>query len=1027
MDFVIFFPPEKLFLLFTISYTPLKQRFFIQFTFALCLLTMSNGYTDSYFVDNSWDPLKASMFLSQQRRVRPESQHDVTSNMQTGYAPQPPPPIAAPGPYRHADHVTGTMLSAAPMMPESGVGNGTGQPNGGTPALLRAIPDVYVRELRPDPGIWTTRSPDMRNTLVQAQPYPQKQSPPRRKFQPARDAPPPPRLAPIGPPAAMPSAPLPPPLSFAPMSGSSVASVVSVMPLVPPAPPPSFGGRDDALWRNEQYQMEIRQEIGAMMKGYRHNGTPTAHKMRESDLDAGQFLPHTPVAEPKVAAPMVVDRGDAVELWAGAQHISTHPVRFDGLVNKGTRPSFEKLSMEFHQEFVRYFPSVFDLKHIGQAFPRLKCIYGAESWKSCTVVGGERGPYSVAQGNRRVVPFNVFCNPHRYHWFAHNCVGEVDFQLPLSILEPMRPHQLAAISRAYPSLQVGRLLYNEDDHWQMDDLKVLMHALDEITSLDIVANMSLKNCNRSDANLLLNLPARENLKYLSLNLDRKCTWIELGPEMRSSILRLSDFFNLETLFFKPHSSFTQEQHQQTMETIAKLPKLKVFGTSLVAIFKEKRPRPISESIVMRGEKGAKFDFTFGSQTSRALAMIRNFTLIQQNLDTFMVDIASVGAIDPLDFSNDKVDVPKITNFTSSVNDSVASPIIDKLCFGDNLRFLKLKGCSIGFPNLPSSLTELSLMITPRTALEGYSRLLLESKFPSLKSVKLTTGGYYRDFDILSGDDNAIFMRSLGVVMQSMSQTNGLLLLRDEWVQKKVFSAEYMVLKMFDMLQSTAYTTHFQAICDILIEPKNNFANYAKTFVNLRCTEDEAAAIRFLSFIELFVTFLVETKTLEYLHVDGYAYLNTSPRFHSYIVRQEYPDKKTSLKEIKFTGTCVYKTEVGGDYDDNAAALVVDSGRGRVDQLPILFQGFPIEYLTVAKALKDRTSLFIFDLESRRREFVSRAAIWRDMPQVFALEASEGMLTERGDIGITQKPLNWQQKMKRECFDSVIDREGWIRS
>ncbi|VVT49137.1 uncharacterized protein SAPINGB_P002122 [Magnusiomyces paraingens] len=714
----------------------------------------------------------------------------------------------------------------------------------------------------------------------------------------------------------------------------------------------------------------------------------------------------------------LVESQDSIELWVNGKQTKSYQSNTGSFViydpNSGPL-LFEKLSISFHQKFVKYFGSVFDLKNIAQAFPHLKCIYGAESWKSCIVING-LVPYKVDQGNKRVIPFRVFCSPHKYRWFQNISVSEIFFKMPLCLLEPLVPHALSSISHAYPSLQISHFSYTDDDNWQIDDLKVLLEALDDFTSIDIAMNISFKTQHLKNNNLLLNLPTKEKLRSLSLGLDRKSFLYKFAPAC-STHFKLSDFYNLEELFFRPNTQISYNQHREFMMDIGKMKKLNVFSTCLVVNFEKKRLRPINEIISPRGQESERVKYTKESQTSALLKMVDNFNLIKQKLFVFMVYLESVGNIDAHDFSNSVIDLFNVTHFSSAINDSPSSPIIDRLRFSKKILSLDLNGCSVGYPRLPDSITKLSLKISPSTALNGYSQLL-KTHLPHIKSVRLVTTSYYRNFDIRSTEENVSFVRSLGVVLQKMSQSHDLLKLVNDWLEKKVFTPEFMLLKMFDILQKNIYSHYFQAICDILVQPSKNLVDSFKDSFGNKILEKELSSIQFFSFIEIFVLALTRFKELEYLEIDGFAFFNTSPRFHSYFLRNEYPEMiPKNLKQIKFTGTDVYATE----FTDKEFKMV----GGYLSELPILFHGFPKKYFALGEAIKGNPCLFIFDMEVKNNNLIPCSLLREKYPLMFFSEASHDKLSERKDIRIVSKRITRLPESFFECRKTSLSEQGWV--
>lgn len=740
-----------------------------------------------------------------------------------------------------------------------------------------------------------------------------------------------------------------------------------------------------------------------------------------------------------------------LDLAQGA--FTVHPSTFNSnAIDNSPRPClFEKLPRKIHKILAsRYFFSVFDLKHIGQTFPRLARYYSVPSWRSLIVVCDEKDSQVVRQANKRTVPLRVFANPQMYsRWFERTAVKSVEFQLPLTRSDSIADiFGMAGLNAQmlYPKLQFAGMVYNETDYWQIDDVKELMGEVSNC-ELGIVANVSAQNCISRKANVLLNIADKHLLKYLAIDMSAKPSWIGLSSRnLDFTRFRLCDFVNVETLFFQPHSGITYEKHKEIMKEIGQMSKLRTFGTCIASVPVTMSSRTVKKKEEMTEEKDKakeeegkeqnfyfKKDYNFRdtlvlqypemkSESTQLLKMLSNLNYVTKTLDYFIVSVSSIKPFGLKEYTNKCLNLNNVTHFSCKVLDTIESPILDHLRFSESLSSLKLVSCALAHPIIPESITDLTITISDRSLLflKGYSNIL-KCQYPKLKRVKLCASA---PFSNLQYPFNKAVAKSIcqteegfnvfiGLIYQ-MSRHENLFSIVSEATQNGI-DIKTFLRSIFPLLALPSVEQHQDNIVSIITNPENIFSKPGYLLF-------QAAAL-----IECFVDCCIRETTLRYISVDGFAFFSLSPRFHSFFLRREHEASiQCQVRQVLLTGTDVSQARTTIEKYGYLEAGHEKTNQNNTKDLQVFLKGFPFEYMPVCEVSERGASNIVIDLEARDKHFVPVSIIKQTNSMVFNENRRLKVLKEMKNLKVVKSVSRMLKEIGYDEIEENEKMEGWLR-
>lgn len=187
-----------------------------------------------------------------------------------------------------------------------------------------------------------------------------------------------------------------------------------------------------------------------------------------------------------------------------------------------------------------------------------------------------------------------------------------------------------------------------------------------------------------------------------------------------------------------------------------------------------------------------------TRTTMFLRLISNLNYITKDLEFFIVSVLSPTSFDHREFTNESLNLPKVTHFYCKLQDSIKSPVIDRIRFSSNIQSLKLLGCCVAHPQIPDSLTELTIAVGENTLLlAGYSNLL-SLEYPHLKLISLKVGSPFHNigYSELSGNkpddifEKYPFISPFVTLMYLMSRREGFLDIIKRAIRKKKTLMKY---------------------------------------------------------------------------------------------------------------------------------------------------------------------------------------------------------------------------------------------
>lgn len=738
---------------------------------------------------------------------------------------------------------------------------------------------------------------------------------------------------------------------------------------------------------------------------------------------------------------------------------------------------FEELPTRIHKILAtQYITSVFDLKHIGQAFKNLKLVYTTWSWRYISVVCDET-PQTLRRSNKRTIPFRVFVNPEKYSsWYMYMVVKSIEFQLPLSKYEGLDiflDNILLDFSKIYPKLKFCSFVYNETDYWQIDDLKYLMEELDGKCDIGIVANISAKNCVLLQANVLLNMPDKLSLKYLAIDMSSKPSWIGLGDRSNLDFVRfrLCDFANIETLLLQTHTGITIESHKAIMIEISQLKKLKVFGTCLVSA-------PVTIPCMLdngthnaiEAKKTANYYYDkyeqaddnlvlqypeTKTQSTHLLQLLSNFNYITKQLNCFMVSVSSTGPFDAREYTNRCLQLSYVTHFSCKVQDTSESPILDHLRFNSEKLFsLKLAQCATVQPTIPNTITELIITTTGKSSnLVGYAKIL-KLDYPNLRTIKLVAeaplNNLWQPEEVGTAQYPNHMLKEFAKLMYEVSRHKDLFQLIVQGKRQNDYVSA-LLLNIFPVLKHSVFDGFQDDIISLIVNPEevlhenNDKLLTNRTFQRQNpgsCIESNMQFIvNSMALIECFVNCCRCAKSLKYIYVDGYALFSMSPRFHAYFIRSEYPTRMYSqVDQIRFTGTDIARasTTIKEKYLELKSRyaksdVFTDSGNrlsrddnGAADDISILLDGYPFDYIPVCEVSKNGKSNIIIDLAASRNLYVRASVIKGVNPHVFDGCKNLYSFKEHKGLKFKDKVSDMLEELNFDKAEHNGAMNGWLK-
>lgn len=588
---------------------------------------------------------------------------------------------------------------------------------------------------------------------------------------------------------------------------------------------------------------------------------------------------------------------------------------------------FEILPFKIHKLLATYLSSINDFINLSRAFPQLSYIYSPLTWRHCLVVS-DLPPYTTNRTDKRLTPLSVFLNPTKYRWFLNHYVVSVEFKLPLNHFNTINTtvkNSAEFIPEVnYPLLKLVSLSYHERDQWQITDLTRFFSTFEDYY-FELQISISLRNFKDRSVNFLLNLPAKNNLKFLHLDLDTKCCNFGMDTK-RHSIFDLSDFINLETLVFKPEKGVSYSIHRDFISQISRIPRLKVLITSLVVFF--------SNSITEAWKTKSNSVNIHHNPTAQLLEMLSNFSLLQTNLHRCVVSVSSASYLNPKKAEYFNVKLPAITHFVSTIEDNAIAPVFECLEFGPKLEYLYLDHCAISpdyaetsYRLIPRTITTFKFSISPNNLLNGYLSMI-DKCLPELKKLSIKIEKPFNNY--ISSDritlpssecqqnysamqphqrvqhkfetPYPVFLSQLCEFLIKCNESNILDTIPHAY--NSVQTPVEILGALFPQLNTHSLLAHSTEICNIILDPLANlqvwskkpqdysnrgkFAHGNDSSTNYKQydfngTTLEQTTIHILSFLECFVESCQRLRKLEYLSVDGFALWALSPRFRHYFL------------------------------------------------------------------------------------------------------------------------------------------------